>query len=62
MPLVKYVIWTVASPSISLWTFQKSCCGLSCGNVVSSTSSLSAFVKNFNSTEVESMSVLAHEN
>ena len=50
MPLVKYVIWIVASPSISLCTFQYSICGLACGNVVSSTSSLSACVRNFSST------------
>ena len=40
------MIWIVASPSISLWTFQYSICGLSCGKVVSSTSSLSADVRN----------------
>ena len=50
MPLVKYVISIVASPSNSLCTFQYSICGLSCGNVVSSTSSLSAVVRNLSST------------
>ena len=51
----------MASPSSSLWTFQYSICGLSCGKVVSSTSSLSAEERNFSSTDEGSISVLAHE-
>src|SRR5215217_6449387 len=39
----------MASPSISLFTFQYSSCGRWCGNVVSSTSSLSADARNFSS-------------
>ena len=62
MPLVKYVISIVASPSISLCTFQYSICGLAWGKVVSSTVSFSRLVRNRSSTDVGSISVLAQLN